>query len=349
MASPQLSVVMPTFNKATYLRRTLMSWQNQRFDDYEIVLVDDGSTDPTPAVLAEFADVLPLRVVAAPHAGRSAARNRALEMARGSTIVFTDDDRIVEPNFLSEHLAAGQLYDVVIGWQRGVLVELRKDCVLSPTQIRGLASARPTWQLAAAEAEVVELLSAEDVRTDQALVEALAFDDDWFARFVQPVVSDYGADISSCGLAWMFGTTGNMSVRKERLVEVGGFDATLTGWGLEDTELHYRLARAGASTYVCHRAINYHQNHPRQESQLMHEWVENALRMFRKHPTLDVALYLRLVLSKLSLREMDQIIREARSLKGSALLANFESLQRSHVLQLAEARRDTHFWHAHER
>jgi glycosyltransferase involved in cell wall biosynthesis len=335
---------MPTYNKSAYLRRTLTAWQHQRFESYEIIVVDDGSSDDTSDVLAEFETSLPLRALYGEHRGRAAARNVALAAARGSTIVFTDDDRIVAPSFLAEHVAAGKRHDVVIGWQRGVTVEVRRDCSLSLGQVLALASLRPGWEGASLAHDSVEVLSAEHLRNDLRPLEELAFDDDWFLRFVQPVVEDYGNDISACGLAWMFGTTGNMSAPASLLAKAGGFDEALTGWGLEDTELHYRLVRAGASTYVCREAVNYHQNHPRNEAQLMHEWVHNALCMYEKHRTLEVALYLRMVLSKLSLREMDQILREARGLKGSALLANFEALQRSHVLQLAEARRDTRVW-----
>jgi glycosyltransferase involved in cell wall biosynthesis len=335
---------MPTYNKAPYLRRTLSSFRHQCFTDYEIVLADDGSSDDTHAVVAEFEGTLPIRFLRLDHRGRSATRNRAVEAARGATIVFTDDDRIVDPRFLAEHDAAKASYDVVIGWQRGVVVELRPDVSLSPHQVRELGRLRPGWERSSAGSDALELLSDEDLRGDLRLVEALSFDDDWFRRFVEPAVEDYGNDISACGLSWMFGTTGNMSVSAGLLEEAAGFDESLTGWGLEDTELHYRLTLAGASTYVSREAVNYHQNHPRNEGELMHEWVNNALRVYEKHPTLEVALYLRLVLGKLSLREMDRIIQEARSLKGSALLANFEVLQRNHVLQLAEARRDTHAW-----
>ena len=344
MGRPQISVVMPTYNKAAWLRRTLSAWRHQRFEDYEIVLVDDGSTDGTRDVVAEFETTLPIRFLSGEHRGRSAARNWAIAAARGATIVFTDDDRIVSPSFLSEHVRAGAHHDVVIGWQRGVVVELRKDVTLSPRLALELGRLRPGWERAAAAAGTLELLSAEDVSEGMSGVEALAFDDDWFCRFVEPAVADYGNDISACGLCWMFGTTGNMSVSAALLAQVGGFDESLTGWGLEDTELHYRLVGAGASTYVCREAVNYHQNHPRNEGELMHEWVQNAVRVYEKHTTLEMALYLRLVLSKLSLREMDRIIQEARRLPGSALLANFEALQRSHVLQLAQARRDTHLW-----
>ncbi|HTV18466.1 MAG TPA: glycosyltransferase [Polyangiaceae bacterium] len=344
MRKPRVSVVIPTYNKAPYLRRTLMSWRHQRYADYELVVVDDGSSDATRSVLSEFEGRLPIRCVSSEHGGRSVARNRGLEVARGTTIVFSDDDRIVSPQFLEQHVEAGAGGGVVIGWQRGVLVELRSDVSLSCRQIAAVRRVVPGWGADGETGDSLEVLSAEAIAADTLAVDALAHDDDWFQRFVVPAVKSYGDDISRCAIAWMFGTTGNLSAPAALIADVGGFDESLTGWGVEDTELHYRLVRAGAGTFVSRAAVNYHQNHPRNDSDLMHEWVQNALRMYRKHESLEVALFLRVVLGKLSLAEVDQIVREARALPGSALVANFQTLQHGHVLQLAESRRDTQQW-----
>jgi glycosyltransferase involved in cell wall biosynthesis len=343
MHKPRVTVVIPTYDKAPYLRRTLTSWRHQRCADFELIVVDDGSSDATRSVVSEFEGLLPIRCLAAEHGGRAAARNRGLEVARGATIVFSDDDRIVSPQFVEQHLEASAAGGVVIGWQRSVLVELRSDVSLSCRQIAALERTRPGW-VADAASERCEVLSAEALRADMRHLDDLAYDDEWFQRFVVPTVASYGDDISRCAIAWMFGTTGNLSAPAALIAKVGGFDDSLTGWGVEDTELHYRLVRAGATTRVSRTAINYHQNHPRNDGELMHEWVQNALRMYRKHESLEVALFLRLVLGKLSLQEVDQIVRDARSLPGSALVANFTALQHGHVLQLAEARRDTQRW-----
>src|SRR6185369_13357859 len=84
------SVVMPTYNKSPYLERTLASWVQQDYTDYELVLVDDGSADDTPQVIERYAPRLPLRTVRIANSGRSAARNRAIELATGDLIIFSD-------------------------------------------------------------------------------------------------------------------------------------------------------------------------------------------------------------------------------------------------------------------
>lgn len=100
-----LSLVIPTRNRSQALRLTLqhLSLQNYPFDDFEVLVVDDGSSDSTAAVLSEFKDRLPLRALRQDHGGTSRARNRAIEAANGKHILFMDDDVLVGPDFLQRH------------------------------------------------------------------------------------------------------------------------------------------------------------------------------------------------------------------------------------------------------
>jgi glycosyltransferase involved in cell wall biosynthesis len=92
---PELSVVMPAYNAAPYIRESIDSVLAAVGDDTEIVVVDDGSTDETPRILAGYGDRI--RVVAGEHAGLSAARNRCLEHATGRWVAFHDADDVVAP------------------------------------------------------------------------------------------------------------------------------------------------------------------------------------------------------------------------------------------------------------
>ena len=90
-AGPTFSVVVATFNRADLLPRAVSSILRQRTEDLELILVDDGSTDQTPAVLASFADPR-VRVVRQDNAGLSVARNTGVTVARGEWVTFLDDD-----------------------------------------------------------------------------------------------------------------------------------------------------------------------------------------------------------------------------------------------------------------
>jgi glycosyltransferase involved in cell wall biosynthesis len=98
-SAPLVSVVMPVYNGARYLRQALESALTQTYRPLEIVVVDDGSTDDTPALLAEFGDKI--RSIRQQNSGSAAARNAALRAARGELIAFLDADDLWLPRKLA--------------------------------------------------------------------------------------------------------------------------------------------------------------------------------------------------------------------------------------------------------
>ncbi|HNS13774.1 MAG TPA: glycosyltransferase family 2 protein [Syntrophorhabdaceae bacterium] len=88
--SPLVSIVIPTYNYADYLPTAIASCLQQTYRNIEIIVVDDGSTDNTPAVVEGFRDRV--RSIRQANQGVSSARNRGLEEARGSFITFLDAD-----------------------------------------------------------------------------------------------------------------------------------------------------------------------------------------------------------------------------------------------------------------
>jgi glycosyltransferase involved in cell wall biosynthesis len=94
---PFVSVCVPTYNRARFLPDALDSVLRQPFADFEIVVVDDGSTDDTPAVIARYADPRVRAFRQPQNSGRSRARNRAVSEARGEFVLWlADDDVLVE-------------------------------------------------------------------------------------------------------------------------------------------------------------------------------------------------------------------------------------------------------------
>lgn len=93
-----VSVIIPVFNGELYLRAALESVFGQEHKPYEVIVVDDGSTDSTAAIVSEFKDVLYVRQS---NQGVATARNKALDMARGEFIAFIDQDDVWTPNKLA--------------------------------------------------------------------------------------------------------------------------------------------------------------------------------------------------------------------------------------------------------
>lgn len=101
-----LTLAVPIFNKAQYLPRCIDSLLAQTAGDYEILLIDDGSTDAGPAICDRYAVEHPerIRVIHKANGGLSSARNAGIEAARGEWITFPDPDDWVEPEYVEVFL-----------------------------------------------------------------------------------------------------------------------------------------------------------------------------------------------------------------------------------------------------
>jgi glycosyltransferase involved in cell wall biosynthesis len=105
MQQPRCSVVLPTYNRAKTLPRAIASVLAQGEPDFELIIVDDGSTDQTPALVAAFDDPRIRFARSERNRGPSAARNVGIEMASAPALAFLDSDDVYCPNRLSLPLA----------------------------------------------------------------------------------------------------------------------------------------------------------------------------------------------------------------------------------------------------
>lgn len=102
-----ISVIVPVWNVEMYLRECLDSLAGQTYTEFEVIVVDDGSTDGSEGIARGYAERDGrFCYYRKENGGVSAARNYGLERARGEYICFVDADDVVEPEFLGEHLAA---------------------------------------------------------------------------------------------------------------------------------------------------------------------------------------------------------------------------------------------------
>ena len=103
---PLVSVVVPTRNRASMLRRCLDALAAQTYSAFEVIVVDDASTDDTPQMLQAFAQAHPDLALTVlrnePQRGANPSRNRAIEASRGGLVAFEDDDCIADPAWVAE-------------------------------------------------------------------------------------------------------------------------------------------------------------------------------------------------------------------------------------------------------
>ena len=103
--TPRVSVIVPLYNKAPYVRRALDSIARQSFRNFEVIIIDDASTDEGPEIVRAYGDQR-IQLITQRNMGPGAARNRGLDVARGEFIAFLDADDEWLPDYLSEGLCA---------------------------------------------------------------------------------------------------------------------------------------------------------------------------------------------------------------------------------------------------
>jgi GT2 family glycosyltransferase len=246
--APRISVVIPTYQRCASLRRALEALKSQTMaaSDYEVIVAIDGSTDGTREMTAGFHAPYRLEAIWQGNAGRAAARNAGIALARGELVVFLDDDMEPAPGFLRAHHEAHPP-----GSRRAVV---------GPVPIPDNPADPP-----------IVGYRREGMH---ALLEKLA----------QPGYQLGFRDVY----------TGNLSVPRDVLNDVGAFDTTFTLYGHEDYEIALRLMRAGVALAYCPSAVAY-QRYEKDFPALARDCIargRTAVLFARKHP--DAAAGLRL-------------------------------------------------------
>jgi glycosyltransferase involved in cell wall biosynthesis len=106
LSSPQISVVIPVYNGEAFVANAIDSVLAQEDAAFELIVIDDGSTDATPAIIARYGDKI--SVYSQPNAGEGAARNAALPHMRGELALFLDADDLIPPGYLNRFACAAR-------------------------------------------------------------------------------------------------------------------------------------------------------------------------------------------------------------------------------------------------
>lgn len=275
-----ISVIIPVHNQVYPLSITLWGFSRQapQFRDCEIIIVDDGSTEPIEAVVDSYRDRLNITYVRIPHRGRAAARNEGLCQldSEVSIAVFCDADRVPRPDFLGAHYRAhsdGQ-NQIVIG-------------------------------------QVRELYLSQPERKRDILLQQLTHEQrDRIPQYCQLVYGLFDLEgRTRSAIPWVATLSGNMSIHKDVLARSGGFDEEFNAWGFEHMELGYRAYRTGAEFRYAQEAVNVHLAHPR-DTKGYEQYMKRSHALFvRKHPQPEIAGFLSYMTGELSLRGLEAMAR----------------------------------------
>ena len=115
MDNPFFTVVIPTYNRSNLLKRAVVSVLDQTFDDFEIIIIDDHSTDDTCSVVSSFSDPRIKYAINHRKKGACGARNTGIFVAKGKWVAFLDDDDVWLPDKLEYQYELAQNVDETVG------------------------------------------------------------------------------------------------------------------------------------------------------------------------------------------------------------------------------------------
>jgi glycosyltransferase involved in cell wall biosynthesis len=227
-----VTVVTPVFNGADHLRATIGSVQAQTLHDWEYVVVDDGSTDESAAIVrAAAAGDHRIRLVQQANAGLSAARNTGCAHADPANefILFLDDDDLLRPHALEVLVAA---------------LATAPDAAAAHGELEAVDGSGAAVPLVRIEAA-----------TRRAVVDPHRW---WTPRTATRVLApDEPSPIDAFGYVLFVYTVGQVLLRRERLATLGGFDPLLRV--AQDYDLWLRISSRGSIAYLPDVVLDYRQ------------------------------------------------------------------------------------------
>lgn len=250
-----ISVILPTFNRAHCLARAIDSALGQTHPRMQVVVVDDGSTDGTAALLEGRYGADP-RVIAIrqDNAGVSEARNRGIAAATGDYVAFLDSDDLWKP------------------WK----VELQLAC------LRAFPEAGMCWTDMEAADSMGRIVAPRYLRRMYAPSYRWFTTDDLFTRSAVFNGTEAGPVTGHCGDIYAKMITGNLVhtptalLARRRLERVGGFNPMLRGAG-EDYDFHLRTCREGPVAFLDVAGIVYQIGMPDQLTRRSRDLAQNFL------------------------------------------------------------------------
>ena len=332
-----VSVVIPTYNDRAALELTLTAFNCQTYptDRYELIVIDDGSSDGTQELVETFQTCHPLRYLWQPNVGRGKARNTGIGMASGDLLIFNDADGLPVPDFITQHVQSHQASEstVVIGGKYDLLA--RWEDGISKRHLDKLLTASGQFQEVrqnikmAEQGQVTPFLSKADILNDFDNVTRYVFRKSYHNW--DDVYHVYSETLEGFVIPWILLVTINVSVPKALLMKAGVFDESFIGWGLEDTEMGYRLQQCGAKFVYNEAAANYHQVHPNDAAKRWREHARNYKHFCQKHSVLEVYLHWRFTVGLMSAKVYNDIVKnyhQLRDLEDEDILADYIALSK---------------------
>lgn len=272
------SVVIPVYNQLESLLKVLAGFSMQTLskEDFELVIVDDGSTDDLKNLNND--EILRLYglqniIVHQKNSGRAKARNVGIDNSNSNVIIFCDGDRLPKQDFIEQHIAFhSNKENIVIGSSY--------DYFGKNTSIA-----------------VSEIIWNDVIKYSRLPV------------YYKKITSIYNSQgNTSSHLAWLSFLVGNSSISKNLLNSIGGFNETFVEWGFEHFELALRLQEIGCHFTLNACAANYHIPHSR-PSNFYNEMINKNIALISQiHGHINCAVMEKLLKNNIEIKEAEKSI-----------------------------------------
>lgn len=287
----EASIIIPTYNRVELLEFTLLSLYRQSIPakNFEIIVVNDGSTDQTAKVLRKINPPYKLVVLHNKvNGGAAYSRNQGIKSSQGKIIIFLDE-MLVDRNFVKSHLGYhGKEKMVITTHYNGQRIfshyypnfsqRQKRKCQKTSMKISSIR--HPIYKKG-----VLRLFSRKKVISHSIL--SYGFQNKTRPKWFHSLQAAYGKYLERMAAPWFLFITNGVSVSRNLLDKAGLFDEKLKTW-MEDWELGYRLYLAGATFYNADEIACYHQTHPIGRSNK--NKLVNYLYFIQKHPVTEVLL-----------------------------------------------------------
>jgi glycosyltransferase involved in cell wall biosynthesis len=260
----KFSIIIPTYNRIKQLLLTLVAFEKQTFpkDEFEVLVIDDGSTDNTLEILSNYEAPYNLRYFTLSFRnGPSVARNLGIQHARGTYVIFCDADFLVLQDFIETHdLYHAKHQNAVISGMpncyKGVYTLFFPDfSEWEKGAARSVLQQFQLWDYGYLKSkDIVEIITPEDIRNNFGKINQVMFNWEIISN------KNKAAFLQTNIAPWLLFITRCVSVEKTVLEQQGGFDERLRSG--EDWELGYRIYKQGLSFVSINKTVGYHQEHP---------------------------------------------------------------------------------------
>lgn len=276
-----ISIIITTFNKFKYLKAVLGYLENQtKIDEFEVILIVDGSTDETVDYLKEATFSYSFIYQIIPQGGLANARNHGIRIANGEHLLFMDDDLLLLPNYIEnltaslkenpDYIHAGNLKKIDINAVESIFKSIEETHTVTDAHLEQNVYVDPIYE----PLKIVHKKSS----------------------------------IMHVACWWGIITGGNLCFPRRSLDHIGIFDSNFTSWGPEDVDICYRAFLKGYQLKFNAACILYHLDHSRDQKGIANSMVRNALMLYKKYnKPKELLAYLNYFNGTISLQEFNNI------------------------------------------